>query len=816
MLSSYLKIAWRNMARHKVYAIINIIGLSLGISACIVIYLIAHYELSFDGFHPDKDGIYRVVAEVQVSNGEKYFLKSFPPHLPAVIGEEMLGFRKMVGLIPYDAQISIPDRNDPERKFDSKVEGGYVTTAFTESAYFDIFTYEWLIGNEQTALKKPFKVVLTESKARQYFGLLPLDKIIGKEVVYSDSLRASVSGVVKDWDENTDFPLTNFISTSTLNNFLRNGSNNNPYGSTIFIKLAPGITPAQVNSQFSEFVKRQSILLVGQGNKLLMYLQSLSDIHFTGNFNRGDGDAQHYDGDSFRKAHLPTLYGLMGGALFILIIAIVNFVNLSTAQSIRRAKEIGIRKVLGSIRTSLIMQFLIETLMQTFIAVCISVLSVAPILSAFGSFIPSGVRFDFFSPQTLFFILLVTVITSLSAGFYPAKVLSSYLPVLSLKGISGHTSNNKGYFRKGLIVFQFTISLIFIIGTLVIGNQIRFTRAELGFPSGTIVSHWGGESSKAPVLAEKLRHLAGVDRVALQGFPPIGMTRVIRSVTNKGKDENVVSVSMKLGNEEFIPLYQMKLLAGRNLMASNILKEFVINRSYTKSLGFTKPEEALGALIYFEGIPYPVVGVVEDFHEGSLHERIAPIMIAHIPQDENTIVVKLGTQGRSGNNLQISLAQVEDQWKQVYGDQPFNYRFLDDDIAWLYEKERRSATLMNAVMMITMFISCMGIFGLAMFAAELRTKEIGIRKVLGATVTNITVMLSREFVQLVLIAMLISSPIAWYCMDQWLQDFVYRINISWWVFVIAGFAALVIALITMSFQTIKAANANPVESLRTE
>jgi ABC-type antimicrobial peptide transport system permease subunit len=390
------------------------------------------------------------------------------------------------------------------------------------------------------------------------------------------------------------------------------------------------------------------------------------------------------------------------------------------------------------------------------------------------------------------------------------------LPAQSLRGVSGHKGNGKGYLWRGLIVFQFAISLVFIIGTLVIGNQIRFMRKELSFTNGAIISLWGGERKNASVLAEKIKQLAGVNRVALQGFPPVGMARAIRPVRNQGKDQSYIGVSIKVGNEDFIPFYEMKLLAGRNLQQTDSIKEFVINRSYSKFLGFTKPTEALGQLIYWEADPYPVVGVVEDFHEGSFHELIAPIAITNNPQEENNIVIKLGIPGKQATDIQALLSQVENQWKQVYPDQPFNFSFLDDDIAMLFEKEQRAGILMNAVMMITIFISCMGVFGLAMFSAQIRTKEIGIRKVLGATVANITAMLSKEFVLLVLIATIISSPIAWYFMDQWLQDFAYRIQISWWVFAVAGLAAMAIALATVSFQAIKAARANPIDSLRTE
>jgi len=822
MLRNYFIIAWRNITRSKIYTAINVLSLALGITACLVIYLIAHYEFGFDTFHPDGKRIYRIVSSGQEENGIKHAWTTVSPAVPAAIREEISGIEKLVTLYDFKAEISIPNEDKTSKKFESRLDGGYITTVLTEPSYFDIFKYEWLVGDSITSLKDPFKVVLTESRARLYFGSLGLEKILGKEIVYDDSLRASVSGIVKDWHENTDFPLTDFISISTIrNSFLKNAilldSWNccNSIHPTVFVKLEQGTTPAKIDSQFDGFIERRKSLLVSLGSKFSMHLQPLTDIHFTSDFNRDDG-ILHMDGDSFRKAHLPTLYGLMGGTLFILVIAIVNFINLSTALSIRRAKEIGIRKVLGSARKSISIQFLIETFIQAFIAVCLSILLVKPVLSAFSSYMPNGLKFEMLNTSTLLFILLLTVVTSLLAGFYPAKVLSSYLPVLSLKGNGSNGNNNKEYLRKGLIVFQFTISLIFITGAIVIVNQIHFMQRELSFTNGKVISLWGGEIDKAKILADKIRQVAGVTKVALQGFPPLGMARAIRVMRTKGKYENYVGVSMKTGNEDFIPLYDMKFLAGRNLRPSDSLKEFVINRSYSKVMGFKKPEEALGQMIFLDVKAFPVVGVVEDFHEGSFHEPIRPMVIANDPQDENKIVFKMDRIEGKEANLQSILSVVEKQWKQVYADRPFNYSLLDDDIAWLYEKEEREAKLANAIMMITIFISCIGVFGLSMFSAQVRTREIGIRKVLGATVSNIVAMLSGEFMLLILLAILISSPIAWYIMSNWLQDFAYHIEIRWWVFVVSGFAAMGIALITVSFQSVKAALTNPVDSLRSE
>jgi len=821
MIHHYVTVAWRNIVRNKLYVAINVGSLTIGICACLVVYLIAHYEFSFDNFHPDRDRIFRVVSEiVEDGDGARFVGHSIPGPLLATTKEEISGIETLAGLQPLETLISIPDQGSESRKFESLTRGGYITTVFTESSYFDIFKYQWLAGNLATALREPFKVVLTESRARQYFGSLDLERILGKVVVYHDSLQVSVSGIVRDWNENTDLPFTDFISIGTIkNSFLNDELHLDSWRQsslTVFVKLEKGTQTRQIDSQFQRLIDKHKDELVGAGRKQFVYLQSLANIHFTGDFNRGNGPL-HGDGDDFRKAHMPTLYGLMSAALFVLLIGIVNYINLSTALSLKRAREIGVRKVMGSPAKAIAIQFLLETFAQTSIAVCLSAVLVKPLLLAFDSYIPHGIEFDLLSPPTLLFILMVTLLTSLLAGFYPAKVLSSYLPVLSLKGISGFRSDNKEYLRRGLIVFQFAISLVFIIGAVVIGNQIRFMSKELHFTKGVVFSVYA-EGDNAKVLADRIRQFEGVDHVALQDNAPIGPMRIVRSMNTTGVFGSSIGVSVKRGDEDFIALYDIQLLAGRNLKPTDSLRELVINRAYSKMLGFTKPEGALGQLIYMYGVskPYPVVGVIEDFHEGSLHETIGPMVIANNPQGQHDIAIKVGSKDGQKFDLQATLSKIEKQWKIVYPGKPIEFDFLDDYIGWLNEKDQRSANLVNVVMIVAIFISCIGVFGLSVFSTQVRTKEIGIRKVLGATVVNIMTLLGREIALLVIIAALISAPIAWYLMNDWLNGFAYRINIAWWMFFISGLGAMMVAFITVSFQSAKAARTNPVKSLRSE
>jgi len=813
------------MIRHKVYTAINVLGLALGICACLAIYLVTKFDLGFDKFHPDGDRIYRIVGEIQNDKGQKDFLNSVIPDV-AAFENQIPGFEAKAGLIDYGEDVTIPDGNKAPKKFDNRIVGSYNTsTIITWPEYFDIFKYKWLKGNPET-LNKPFKVVLTENRAKKYFGNIPLDEMIGKTVIYQDSLRVNVSGIVKDWTENTDFGYTDFISISTVtHSFLKQRFSNadwrslQPHNSLVMVKLDKRVTADMVNKRFATYIK-DHVKFQQAGTKLTMYLQPLTDIHFTKEFRRGD------DGDDFRKAYMPTLYSLMGVAVFILLIAAVNFINLSTAQSIQRAKEIGVRKVLGSDRKNITFQFLSETFVLTVLATVISVLLVNPVLTLFKDYIPEGTEFHIFNLSTLLFLCSVIIITTLFAGFYPARVLASYLPVLSLKGVNFQKGSEKINLRKALIVFQFTISMLFIITAIVMGKQMNFMKnADKGFNSDAIITvdKWRDRDDKLKILAENVRHIHGVDKVLWQGSNPMGFAKTSNTFKFKGKEEITINPVIEEGDEQYISFYGMKLVAGRDMLPSDSLHELIINETLAKAIGFTNPADAVGKQL-FNGFNttannskgYPIVGVVADFHQGSFHDAIDPAIITNMKFFRYSIAIKLASQEKNTKEIKTVLAAVEKEWKKIFPDEAFNYRFMNESIGFLYGQEEKTARLVNIAMALTIFISCMGLFGLGMFTAERRTKEIGIRKVLGASVTNIINMLSRDFVSLILLSIIIASPVAWYFMKQWLQDYAYRTDISWWVFAAAGFSAIFIGLITVSFHAIRSATRNPVKSLKTE
>jgi putative ABC transport system permease protein len=810
MRINYIKMAWRNTTRHKAYTIINILGLAIGLSVCLVIFLLTRFELQTDTFHPDGNRIYRLIGKTRQQQ-DIHLAAAIPPIAPLVARKSVPGLETVAAYHLYPTQVRPPAAHPP-----IPAENAIIA----EGSYFSIFPYKWLAGSPLTSLSAPFTVVLTQARARTYFGDLSPDKLIGKELVYSDSLRLTVSGIVKDWDTNTDFAYTDFISFPTINvSFLRKDIRLNDWGtpdipdnSRAFVRLAKGADPARVNALLAALADGR-IHPVHPNDppvKFSLALQPLASIHF---------DAAVEDG--LPKAHRPTLYTLIGIAVFILLLAVINFINLSTAMAIRRAKEIGVRKVLGSGRRSIILQFLVETALVTGCALILAILAVPPILTLFHSFLPSSLEFHPFTPSILLFLLGMTVLTTLLSGLYPAKVLSAWLPVFCLKGTGAAAPHEKGVLRKSLIGFQFAISLLFIICTLVISRQINYMRTQdLGFSTEAILNidtDMGDMTQKSKRLALLIQKIPGVELVAREAFPPTTDLHTGFPLTYKGTRPVDINAAIEMADENFIPLYHIRLLAGSPLRNTDSLTGFVVNEAMTRAMGLADPREAVGKMLYGGDHGTPITGVVADFHEYSYHEAIVPVvMMDFAGPPKNNLAVRLNTRVQRPRQLQILLTRMEQAWKQVYPGVPFHYSFLDDAIAALYTKEQKTALLMNTAMALTIFISCMGLFGLAMYTTSQRAKEVGIRKVLGATVMDISLLLFGGFARLIAVAVLIASPVAWYLMQHWLQDFVYRIRIGGMVFLLAGGIALAIAMLATGFQTLKLALTSPVEALRME
>jgi putative ABC transport system permease protein len=814
MLKAHWTIALRNIARHKTYAFINILGLSLGICTCLVIFLICHYQFSTDAFHPGKDRIYRTV-EVVTKDGNTIKLGRAPLDFARTARTSFTGIETAAGYFIYQAKISIPNSAHPTTHVDNTIEGPRMpSTILAEPDYFHIFHYKWLAGVLSTA---PNTITLTETSARKYFGKTPATTLLGRQMLFNDSLTVTVTGIVSDWKQPTDMPFTEFISYSTARTpFVQKAMASadvdegiSPANSRAFIQLRPGVSPDRLANQLQRLSKLQK---VKPGTRYALTLQPLTKIHF---------DETVWDG--FPKPHPPTYYVLMGIAAFILLLATINFINLSTALSIRRSKEIGMRKILGGSKRSIALQFLTETFILTAAALLLAIIAIKPILHAFRNYIPQQVNDQLLDPANGYFLLLLLLVTTLLAGFYPANVLSAYAPLLSLKGPGAHKGQRKWWLRRGLIVFQFAISLIFIISATIISRQVNYMRTgDLGFNTDAVLTLEDEPRDVSPdvtLVAQKIRQLPGVQKVALQSFDPISPYQAGFGLTYKAKTEKQVDAAVQVADSNFISLYDIHLLAGRNLREGSnrdSIKEFVVNESLTKSLGFNDPAKAVGQLLYLGESAIPIVGVVADFHENSYRQPIRPIAILDLAHAEKSFAVKLAAKGKNLASVKATLQQMEHIWKDIYPDRPFKYSFLDESIAALYNNEQKTATLMNVATAVSIAISCMGLFGLSLFTAGQRKKEISIRKVLGASVSSITSLLTRDFLALIILSLVVASPIAWYITHRWLQDYLYRAPVNIWIFLLSGGLALALGILTISFQAIRAAAANPVDSLRAE
>lgn len=814
MIRNFLVVAWRNIVRHKGYTAIHVVGLGVGICACMAIWAITHYELSFDKFHPDRDRIYRVVTEMEITSGEhKHWGDIAEPATPA-IRKELTGIETVAQFHNFNPAITIPGEHGQMTRI-PKVEGrAYNDVVLAEPEYFDIFRYQWLAGDPST-LKEPYHVVLTESGAQRYFGRSDGADVLGRTIIYDDSIRVTVTGLVKDLDQITDFGFSDFISYATARAKLEDdlGLNSWSTGSTLsetFVKLAKGVSMDRVNAELKAFTERHREEIGEARSNFLRYqLQPLADLHYSTLYTKDYGS----------QADLESLYRLMGVAVFILVLASINFINLSTAQSLRRAREIGIRKVLGSRRIGLVVQFMIETLLLALGSLVFSLILLRPLLSVFPDWVPAGLKINMLDPATIGFALGAVIVAALLSGLYPAVVLSSFQPVRTLKGQSGGSPRSSGNrLAKGLVVFQFTISAIFILSAIVVGNQMRYMlHKDMGFNQDAIIRFGAGYKDAAALkelLAERLRALPGVARVSRDAIGPTiqGSNHTTIEYQHRVKAD----VELRMADTNYVSLYGLKLLAGRNYFHSDTLREILINAKYGRMLGFRRPEEAIGQRVPLWGRNPMIVGVVADFNTRSAQYGIAPAIVVSMPDGENGFSVKLRMKDETAAEVQQTIAAIGKEWKAVFPAEPFRYQWMDEFIAKLYEQERKTRALINLAMVITIVVSGMGLFGLAALSAGQRTKEIGIRKVLGAGIADITAMVTREFVLLVGVALVIASPVAWYFLHRWLQSYEYRVSVGWWVFGLAGLFAVGVAVLTVGFHAVRAALVSPVKSLRSE
>ncbi len=804
MFKNYLKTAFRNLIRNKNYTIINILGLAIGIAVCMMIFIIIQFHSSFDNFHSKKNQIYRVLTEYHHSDSKDVFNgRGVPYALPQALKTSFSQIEQVAPVIAgeNDLVVVLNNADEPVKKF--KEEKGLF---YTTPSFFNMFSFPLLAGSYQT-LKDPNTVLLSKEIAQKYFG--DWKTAIGKTIKINNTNLVKVTGILAAIPANTQFQIKAVVSYGT--GFTKNLSASADYDGTdeasgCFILLPQNVSPSNINNQLKAYSKK----IKSAGNNDLQIIQPLHDVH---------NDTQA--GDFSHKTISSNLVNILWLiAAFILLIACVNFINLSTAQSVNRAKEVGVRKVLGSNKWQLQLQFIAETFLIVIASIIMAVLITLLSLPYINKILELSLHINSANALSIaLFLIIITVAVTILAGFYPSVVLSRFNPINALKSKLTAKSSQGISLRKGLVVFQFIIAQTLIIGTLIIVKQMDFFASQpLGFDKSAIVNIPVPTDSigntKLDYLKQQLKNVNGIQSVSFSSNTPVedNVDRWGVFFFNQGaKQVNFYSIQ-KVADNDYVPTYKLPLIAGRNLEASDTMKDFLVNERLLKLLGIMDPQNALNKEIKFsDKYKGTIVGVLKDFNTRSFRDGLAPMLITSLKSNYNQASVKLASK-----DVTTVMKSIEKIWNNTFPDYVFEYKFLDDKVESFYKQENQLASLYKIFAFIAIFLSCLGLYGLASFMAVQRIKEVGIRKVLGATAANIVYLFSKEFIFLISIAFVIAAPVAWYFMNKWLQNFAFKIELSWWIFLAAGMASIIIALAAVSFQAIKAAVANPVKSLRTE
>ncbi len=815
MLKNYLKTTFRHLWRHRLFTILNVLGLAIGIAACWVIFRIAAFEFSYDADLPHTDHTYRLITHVRQESKETTYGGISAPIYQA-IQDEVTGVALTVPVFGQrHATVEVPQESGPPLR----LEGG--DQIATRKEYFTLRPYSWLAGAELSALEHPESVVLTRSRARLYFPSLDPSETIGKQLLYDGVTYRTVTGVVGDLDAPSEFTAGEFfyLEPQTYHLGAWTGTNGNH---RVYLQLYPESDPTQVLQQINRLSEEKwdefratvdQPILVSKTYDLLPMAAS----HFS----------THVLDSGIRKASKPVLYGLIGIGSFLMLLACINFINLSTAQVPQRSKEIGIRKSLGGGKTQLIGQILCETLATVSLAFAVAVALARLAFVVLADLLPEGIAAYSNDLGFLIFCTVLFILTTLLSGGYPAWIISRLQPIGILRGAAASTPGGHNLIlRKGLIIFQFTIAMFFIAGAMLMAQQLSYMLEEdMGFDKEAVVllqlpgSIQRDEAfgTKLDAFTDELGKEPGVSHVAL-GMEPLSPTGSIVSpfsyVSGEGETKEQQLLE-KWVDTAYVHLYQLELVAGRNLRISRQPNEYLINEAAAKAYGFQNPGDAVGKFLTRLGqAPLPVVGVVKDFHTKDFYTAMEPVILMYLSAPSGMVNIKLDTTDPA--RWQQTLESVEQRWSAFFPPDTYELKFYDSTLETMYRQERNLARLINLATGIALLISCLGLFGLASLTAYQRTKEIGIRKVLGAKVTGLLALLAGDFVRLVGLSVLIATPITWWAASQWLEGFAYRITIEWWVFALAGLLVGLTAMITVSLQTLKTALANPVNSLKSE
>jgi putative ABC transport system permease protein len=792
MLKNYFKIAFRNLWRHRVFSFINVMGLTVGMTACLLIFLYVRFELSYDKFHPKADRIYRMVADLKTPSETVY------PSGPAwAVGPHL-----QYDLPEVEAFTRVNYDNLLIRKGDIKFTEEEAIAA--DSAFFRIFNFKLLKGDARTALTQPFSLVLSETAAKKYFGKAdPMGQTV---LISGDGHPAIITGVMKDMPDNTLIKSQVVLSMSTITQFYAKDINDQwgNYGAYTFVLLKPGTNALALQKKLPAFLEKWNGT---EMRKMQMFptllLEPLKDVYL-----KSTRDSS--------KGNLMNVYVFSIIALFILVIACINFINLTTARASERAKEVGIRKVAGAVRGQLARQFIGESVIICLIAFLLTLGLSSLLLSSFNQLAGKIISTGIFSNIGLLFLLLgIALVIGLLAGIYPAFVLSSFKPIMVLKGRFA-TGAKGSILRKSLVITQFAISTALIIGTIIVYRQMQYMRSrDLGFNKDQVLVVDTNGDEKKETLQQLVARMPNVRATSLSGSVPGGDNPGAYSeVENAKGDLQIANLDLYFVDFDYIPLYDIKMAAGRpfnRAYKTDSNQAMILNEAAVKILGYHSPQDAIGKRFKQWGREGQIIGVIKDFHYHSLQSPIKPLTMRMEWPRFSLLSVKV-----KPTNVQSTITAIEKEFKTVIPNRPFSYYFMDEFFDRQYRSEERFGRLFLNFAALAIFISCLGLLGLASYSTMQRTREIGIRKVMGASVSNIINLLSKEFLKLVIISFFIAAPVAWYFMNKWLLDFAYRTSISWWVFAGAGILAVLIALLTISFQAFKAAVANPVKALRTE
>ncbi|WP_316807226.1 ABC transporter permease [Pedobacter agri] len=796
MFKLNLKIAWRNLWKNKGYTLINILGLSIGMASCILIFIFIRYQMSFDEGFKNEDKIYRIVSTWDYADGNQFHSQGVPLPLTAAIRNDFSPYIEKVAAIENSAgMIKVKDANGKERL--KTIENVF----YVEPDFFEVFNYNWLSGRF-SSLADPNHVVLSKEMANKFFG--DWKTALGKSFSFDDKMNYTVSGVIDDVAENNSVPLKIMLAYKSFKDSKLTNWGSVSSSSESYFKLKANVNIEALNGPLTSFIKKYYVEKApGKEGHLF---QPLADIHYNEKFGNFSG----------RIMPKKQLYGLVIIGFFLMITASINFINLATAQAVSRSKEVGVRKVMGSQRSQLVIQFLTETLTIVFISLLIGSVLTEIALPGMQNLFNSKISFSIFQHPIIFlFMILLVVFVSLLAGFYPAMVMSGFNPALAIK--NKVIANTGGLdLRKILVVVQFTLTVTLIIGTLVILQQMKYVREQpLGFnPSAIAMIDLPNDSatvSRFATFKAQLKQISGVEEVSFCRTAPSSQNNNGNTFSYNGGKDADFQVNTKNADEDYLKTFDLKLVAGRNLVKSDTINEYLVNETLLKKLNVRNPNEAIGKTISMGGMKAPIVGVIQDFKNKSLHENIDPILVGSLRARHYYAAVKL-----NAKEMMVTMKVVSKIWQQTFPESVYNEAFLDDQIKNYYEGERIMGTLFKVFAGVIIFISFIGLFGLISFVATQRTKEVAIRKVLGASTLELVKMLNGSFLIMVFIANLVAWPLAYLFVSKWLSGFAYRIDISFWPFLLAMIISMAITLITVSLRSFKAARANTIDALKYE